>query len=110
MKNKITKILSFLLAGMLVFTNLGTSVYLGETYTVNSEESYEYEIIEGGDGEESTVTITGYTGSATSITIPSEIDGMQVTSIGRYAFVGCWELTEIIIPEGVISIVINNVK
>ena len=36
--------------------------------------------------ESGKATITGYTGSATSITIPSSIGGKTVTKIGNYAF------------------------
>ena len=55
------------------------------TYTVDSSE----------------VTITGYTGEDTEITIPSEIDGKKVTCIGYDAFTGCSSLESITIPEGV---------
>ena len=58
------------------------------TYTVNNSE----------------ITITGYTGEDTQITIPSEIDGMKVTTIGDNAFYKRSELTSIKIPEGVTSI------
>ena len=34
-------------------------------------------------------TVTGYTGHATELTIPAELDGNKVTSIGDYAFKGC---------------------
>ena len=49
------------------------------------------------------VTITGYTGSETSITIPAEIGGKPVTSIGEYAFYNSG-LESIEIPSGVTSI------
>ncbi|MDY5212704.1 leucine-rich repeat protein [Intestinibacter sp.] len=57
------------------------------TYTVDSSE----------------VTITGYTGENTEITIPSEIYGMKVTTIGEEAFEGS-SLESIIIPESVTRI------
>ncbi len=53
------------------------------------------------DGE---VTITGYTGSATELTIPRAIEWCPVTSIGDNAFYECKTLTSVIIPEGVTSI------
>ena len=52
-------------------------------------------------------SITGLTGTGkqlTAIEIPSEIDGVAITSIGRSAFSGCNELTNITIPNGVTSI------
>ncbi len=37
-------------------------------------------------------------------TIPAEIDGSAVTSIGNFAFSGCSGLTSVTIPDGVTSI------
>lgn len=50
------------------------------------------------------VTITKYKGSATSVNIPSRIDGLPVTSIGDCVFWGCENLTSITIPNSVTSI------
>lgn len=41
---------------------------------------------------------------AESVEIPTELDGLPVTAIGDYAFLGCTNLTEITIPEGITSI------
>lgn len=41
------------------------------TYTTNSDN---------------TLTITGYSGPWGAVTIPTNIDGLRVTSIGSYAF------------------------
>ena len=57
------------------------------------DRDFKYEI----DGN--TVTITKYTGSASSVTIP---DG--VTSIGDRAFYDCESLTSVTIPDSVTSI------
>ena len=56
-------------------------------------------------GSDGTVTITGCDKSAKgAITIPSEIDGKPVTSIGDGAFDRCTGLTSITIPNSVTSI------
>ena len=51
-----------------------------------------------------TITISGYTGSGSSITIPSMINGLLVTSIGSGAFYNCTSLTNVTIPNSVTSI------
>ncbi|SDA20147.1 Leucine rich repeat-containing protein [Ruminococcus sp. YE71] len=53
--------------------------------------------------EDNTVSITDYTGSDKVIVIPSDINGMKVTSIGDDAFLSC-SLTDITIPDTVTSI------
>lgn len=50
------------------------------------------------------ISIDSYIGSAEQVTIPAQIDGLPVTSIGKFAFRGCESLTKITIPDGVISI------
>ena len=46
------------------------------------------------------ITITGYTGSSNTITIPSTINGLPVTGIGQFAFQGL-NLISAVIPDGV---------
>ena len=72
------------------------------------------------------LTIVAYTGSASTVTIPSAVDGLpvvaiaskvfinsrltgvtipsSVTSIGSSAFAGCTALTSVVIPNGVTSL------
>ena len=68
--------------------NSGDSVYGDFQYTVS-------------DGK---VTITNYTGSATTVSIPSKIEGKPVISIGDSAFYGYSSLTSVEIPNSVTSI------
>ena len=69
-----------------------------EQQTANAENGFAYTVT----GDEA--TITGYTGSAKNLVIPSELGGKPVTEIGRFAFAHCDSLTEVTIPEGVTSI------
>jgi hypothetical protein len=45
------------------------------------------------------LTITGFKGSASEITIPQTIDGLPVTAIGEFAFQDKG-LTSLVLPEG----------
>jgi len=51
-----------------------------------------------------TVAITGYTGNAAFLDIPSSIAGLPVTAIGNYVFSGNSRLTSVTIPSSVTSI------
>src|SRR5580658_10270934 len=50
------------------------------------------------------ITITGYTGTNRTVTIPASINGLPVTSIGTEAFDNKTNLTNIYMPNGVTSI------
>lgn len=47
--------------------------------------------------------VTDYTGNDTTVTIPDEIRGVQVTEIGYAAFSGCKYIEKIEIPESIIN-------
>ena len=51
-----------------------------------------------------TVTVIGYVGSATELTIPEAVNGMAVTGIGERAFYSCSGLTSVVIGGSVTSI------
>ena len=45
--------------------------------------------------------LTGYVGTASALSVPSELDGHPVTAIGPEAFAGCEHLTRVILQPGV---------
>ena len=93
-----------MIAAMAVGTNavLPVSPLADTSITVHAEEygDYEYEV-----NEDNTVTITRYNGEEKNVTIPSKIDGKQVTVIGRFAFENSRQfLQSVVIPSGVVRI------
>jgi len=54
--------------------------------------------------DKSTGTITGFAGEPKDITIPAELGGYKVISIGHRAFAGSPTLTSVTIPEGITTI------
>ena len=89
MKKFLIGIAMFFTVMMLCVVSAGAEIY----------GDYEYELLDDG-----TVEITNYTGTATDLEIPSEIEGKNVTSICRYAFSGCSSIVSAVIPKGVTSI------
>ncbi len=53
---------------------------------------------------ENGVTVIGYVGNKTDLTIPSTLCGLPVTEIGYSAFRDCNTLTKITLPEGLLKI------
>ncbi len=53
---------------------------------------------------DSCIRICKYVGSSKSVTIPSQINNLPVTSIGTWAFSRCTSLTSITIPVSITSI------
>ena len=75
----------------------------------DSSDAYDFEV----DGLQYTITdgsnvsVTGYTGSPTSVVIPSTVTNggtYNITSIGMSAFDGCTTLTSVTIPDSVTTI------
>ena len=89
----ITKFLSLALALLML-----VSVFATVPITAGAKTSgeYKYSILDDGTAE-----ITKYSGNAAEVTIPSEIDGYSVTSIGEEAFGYCDNLTSVTIPDSV---------
>jgi uncharacterized repeat protein (TIGR03803 family) len=53
---------------------------------------------------DNTLTITGYTGPGGAVTIPTNINGLTVVSIGEMALYEYFDLTSVTIPNSVLSI------
>ena len=84
------------------FTSAGS--YVGTSVSVSAAETlafgdFEYEVNDNGD-----IEITKYIGSGGDVVIPDIIDGKNVVSIGKRAFVGSWNLRSITIPDSVTEI------
>ena len=97
-KRFIASLLSITLIGlsMPVFSSIAEI-----SVTANADEIYDdFQITKFDDH----VEISKYTGEASNVTIPSEIDGLPVTSIGDEAFISCYSIESIIIPDSVTSI------
>ena len=96
--NTMKKLLSVLLVTALVLAALPLTALPAAAVTSGD---FEYAILSNTD---KTCEITGYTGSATALAIPSKLYGYTVTSIGWYAFEDCTALTSVTIPNSVTSI------
>ncbi|MCI6616952.1 leucine-rich repeat protein [Ruminococcus sp.] len=103
---KFKKTMSVLLAAIMTFSAFSALPFTASAAEVEARNSvgaesgdYEYEILDDG-----TASITNYSGYDTELTIPSEIDGYKVTSIGIAAFEWNNSLTSVTIPDCVTSI------
>lgn len=92
------KQIAVILAMTLCLLSFGTAIGENSTETLTSGD-YEYTLTDAG-----TVCITKYNGAASELMIPEEIEGKQVTAIGRGAFVECKTLLNVTVPEGVTAI------
>ena len=88
---------------------ISLSVFGSSLFTVNATPAsainiecgdYSYKVLADG-----TASIESYNGTATSVDVPSELDGYKVTSLGAFAFCRTENLESVTIPESVTIIV-----
>ena len=89
------RIVALLLALVLALSLLPIPTLAAEASTPEAELRYELAY----DGSAFYAVITGYTGTASELTIPSEIGGHVVKSIGESAFQSCKTLKSVKFPD-----------
>ena len=92
-------LLAILLACLML---LPCGVAIAEEAETLTNGDYEYTLNDDGSA-----SIKKYTGFAEDLTVPTELDGHTVTSIGGAAFFCCISLTSITIPNNVTSVDAN---
>lgn len=97
------KVISLLFAFIIVLSitagmTLSAYAETGDEETLVCDD-YTYVFLEDGTAE-----ITGYIGDATDLSIPAELDGHTVTSIGENAFWQCANITSVEIPDCVANL------
>ena len=84
------------------FTTAGQ--FVGTSVSVSAAETLAFGDFEYSINNDTTVTITKYTGNGGDVVIPDIIDGKSVTKIGESAFSECTSLISITISDSVTSI------
>lgn len=95
MRTTLKQITSVFLAVIMVF---GIFAIVPFTASAATSGDFEYKVLNG------TAEITAYNGSAAELTIPSELGGYAVTSIGSKSFYKNTSITTLIIPDSVKNI------
>lgn len=75
-----------------------------ETVTYECGDFAYSRLVNADDKTKHAACIEHYTGSDTSLEIPTELDGLQVVALGDYAFSGAVTLEHVTIPETIISL------
>jgi thiol-disulfide isomerase/thioredoxin len=89
----------FVIAVLLALCLAAPALYAGSAEgAVTDAQGFTYESANG------SLTITGYTGTETTLAIPADSDGVPVTAIGDYAFYQNASLVSVTIPQGVTAI------
>ncbi len=82
----------FMVCAITVLVGIGSADVRGSAAV--TEDGFRY--YENGDG---TITITEYTGTENTVTVPSEINGKSVETIGSSAFSSCDTLETVVLPD-----------
>ena len=93
MRTKVKKLTSVILAAVMM---LGILTIAPLTVSAATYGDFEYTL-----EDDYTCTITKYNGSAANVTIPSEIDGYKVLSIGNYAFYNCTSMESVTVSNSI---------
>ena len=95
MRTKAKKLTSVILAVVMM---LGILTIAPLTVSAATYGDFEYTVYNG------TIAITGYTGSAESVEVPSKINGKMVTDIRYDAFAKCLKLKNVVLNKGIETI------
>ena len=95
MRTKVKKLTSVILAAVMM---LGILTIAPLTVSAATYGDFEYTAYNG------TIAITGYTGSAESVEVPSKINGKMVTDIRYDAFAKCLKLKNVVLNKGIETI------
>ena len=88
---ELRKLLPFFLVFLIVSLSL--------SFCLSEENNWSYTVLVDGTAE-----VTAYRGHNNTVVIPSELDGIKVTSIAEDAFMGCRSMTDVVIPDSVTNI------
>lgn len=92
------RILSIILAMVMIFTMI--PAYSISSFALVSGD-FEYKVL---DETEKTASITKYTGTATDLEFPAELDGYTITEIKLSSFFSFYKFVNVVLPEGVTTI------
>jgi len=84
---------------LIVMFLLIQAILINKSYASVTSGNYQYDNLSNG-----TISICGYTGNEETITVPSTIDGKNVTVIGIMAFTNNSTVKKIILPEGIVKL------
>ncbi len=97
--NMLKKLVSVSLSVLMITAAAGTGVSAASAGNAPTSAASVYRGFVTDMNSDGTIKITGYSGSAKSVRIPSMINGRQVTVIGRSAFEGLTNIDSVTLPN-----------